>query len=715
MATMIMQYSWLIPLIPVLCFTIVGFLGSKMGKKSHYGGYLVILGTAASFILSLLVTLEYTGFIGAGNYYPDAYEEHIDWFTVGNFTLTFGFYIDILACLMMLFASFISTMIFTYSLGYMGGYEDEYQLKRQRRYFAEVALFLTGMLGLAVSSTLLEMFIFWEIMGLCSYLLIGFWSFNHPEGDDKADNAASAAKKAFLVTRMGDVCLMGGLFILFFAMNGHLEYTYVFNVDNLAAAYSANPGLMTLASLLVFGGVIGKSAQFPLLDWLPDAMAGPTTVSALIHAATMVKAGVYLVARAYPLFLLDPNVMLVVAVIGGVTAFFAATMAMNNMNIKKVLAYSTLSQLGYMFLSLGAGGYLMASAISVEGGGIVIENIAEFTAGALGYSAGCLHMVNHAFFKALLFLCSGSVIHANGTEDMRLMGGLHKKMPKTSITMLIGCLSIAGFPFFAGFFSKDLVLDVVFELFEGNINNTELIFALLWFLGIVTAFMTAFYMFRLWFMTFMGEYRGHHCHGESPASMTVPLMILSIFAFAAGFIVVFGWEHVFTFSQVGAVANGDAISYFLVGGAGKVFEISLDPVLELFKTWKTYVTIVLVLVAIILAYLMYAKKTINPGRFNKNGKSVLYRTISNRYYFPELYNQLSWKLGYDVARGVEFFDRQVIDGTVNGLSSAVVGGGDLMSKAQDGNLHTYASVVVGGIVFLFVIVLVLFGQFGGLF
>lgn len=224
MATMIMQYSWLIPLIPVLCFTIVGFLGSKMGKKSHYGGYLVILGTAASFILSLLVTLEYTGFIGAGNYYPDAYEEHIDWFTVGNFTLTFGFYIDILACLMMLFASFISTMIFTYSLGYMGGYEDEYQLKRQRRYFAEVALFLTGMLGLAVSSTLLEMFIFWEIMGLCSYLLIGFWGFGHPEAKQKA----SAAKKAFLVTRAGDVCLMGGMFVLFFEM-GSLDYVTIFN------------------------------------------------------------------------------------------------------------------------------------------------------------------------------------------------------------------------------------------------------------------------------------------------------------------------------------------------------------------------------------------------------------------------------------------------------------------------------------------------------
>lgn len=701
-----MQYTWLIPLIPVLCFAIVGFFGSKMGKKTHYGGIIVILGTALSFVISLLVTMEYVGFIGDGGYYPNAYEEHITWFSIGDFNLTFGFYIDILACLMMLFASFISTMIFVYSLGYMGGYEDEYQLSRQRRYFAEVALFLTGMLGLAVSSTLLELFIFWEIMGLCSYLLIGFWSFNHPEGDDKADNAASAAKKAFLVTRMGDVCLMGGLFVLFFAMNGHLEYTYVFNADNLAAAFQENSGLLTLASFLIFGGVIGKSAQFPLLDWLPDAMAGPTTVSALIHAATMVKAGVYLVARAFPLFVLDSNVMLFVAIIGGFTAFFAATMAMNNMNIKKVLAYSTLSQLGYMFLALGAGGYLMANAIAVVGGHIEIVEHEWFVVGALGFAAGCLHMVNHAFFKALLFLCSGSVIHANGTEDMRLMGGLHKKMPKTSITMLIGCLSIAGFPFFAGFFSKDLVLDVVFDVFNDTAGLVEVTFLILWILGIVTAFMTAFYMFRLWFMTFMGEYRGHHCHGESPATMTVPLLILAVLAFASGFVLMLGWDGVFTLNIAG--------SEWIVGGWDRP-NAGIHWIEELFTNWKTYVTIVLVVVAIALAYTMYVKKAIVPKGDTKLEKSVLYRTISNRYYFPEIYNQLSWKAGYGIAKGVDFFDRQVIDGTVNGLSNAVVGSGDLMSKAQDGNLHTYAAVVVGGVVFLFVIVAVLFYKFGGLF
>lgn len=707
---MILQYVWLVPLIPVLCFAIVGFFGPKMGKKTHYGGYLVIAGAALSFIIALLVTLEYTGFIGDGDYYPVAYEEHMDWFSIGDFTLTIGVYVDILACLMMLFASFISTLIFVYSLGYMGGYDDEYQLSRQRRYFAEVALFLTGMLGLAVSSTLLEMFIFWEIMGLCSYLLIGFWSFNHPEGDDKADNAASAAKKAFLVTRMGDVCLMGGLFVLFFAMDGHLEYSYVFNADNLAAAFEADSGKLTLASFLIFGGVVGKSAQFPLLDWLPDAMAGPTTVSALIHAATMVKAGVYLVARAFPLFVMDSSVMLTVAIIGGVTAFFAATMAMNNMNIKKVLAYSTLSQLGYMFLALGAGGYLMANAIDIVGGHIVITDQAWFTVGALGYAAGCLHMVNHAFFKALLFLCSGSVIHANGTEDMRLMGGLYKKMPKTAVTMLIGCLSIAGFPFFAGFFSKDLVLDVVYDVFNDTSTSVEWLFLFLWFLGIVTAFMTAFYMFRLWFMTFMGNYRGHHCHGESPSTMTVPLLILSVFAFASGFILLCGWDNVFTLNL-----GGSTYDYAWIVGGWDRPHAGVHWLTELFTNWKTYVTIVLVLAAIALAYKMYVKDGVVPKGDTKLEKSALYRTVSNRYYFPEIYNQISWIAGYGVARGVDFFDKQVIDGTVNGLSNAVVGGGDLLSKAQDGNLHTYASVVFGGVVFLFVIVAVLFYQFGGLF
>lgn len=681
---MFVEYTWLVPLIPALCFAIVGFFGRR---TPACGGYIAIVGAAASFAIACLVSYDFwTSDAYAG---PGYVEEHIKWFSLGGHDVNIGYYVDSLSCLMMLFASFISTLIFIYSLGYMGDQGD-----KRRRYFAEVALFLTGMLGLAASSNMVEMFIFWEIMGLCSYLLIGFWGFDHPGGEDMADNAASAAKKAFLVTRAGDVCLMGGMFILYQAM-GSLDYSVIFNQANLSAV---DGDTLALASLLIFGGAIGKSAQFPLMDWLPDAMAGPTTVSALIHAATMVKAGVYLVARCLPLFCQNEEVLLFVAVIGGFTAFFAATMAMNNMNIKKVLAYSTLSQLGYMFLSLGAGGYLICL-------GIKDGNAELVAAGAVGYIAGCLHMANHAFFKALLFLCSGSVIHSCGTEDMRLMGGLGKKMPITSITMLIGCLSIAGFPFFSGFWSKDLVIETVFE--AGETDPLGWVFMIVWFLAIVTAFMTAFYMFRLWFMTFRGEAgpNAEHAHGESPKSMTMPLMILSVFAFGFGFVLLSGFdgllELVPSATGLWTVGNGAA------EGVGHYMG-------ELFTNPYTYLTIALVLLAIGLAYLMYCKRSVSPGIVSKDGKSWLYRAVANRWYMPEIYDQVSWKLGYGVARGVDFFDRDIIDGTVNGLSNAVVGGGESVSRMQDGNVHTYSTVVVAGIILLFAASLVLFFVFGGI-
>ncbi len=678
------EYTWLVPLIPAICFVIVGFFGNKFDKHNG-GGYLAIAGVAISCVLSVLISIEF--FTSAAYTDPGYVTESFAWFTFpGGFNINIGYYVDSLACLMMMFASFISMLIFIYSLGYM---HDEG--KRKRRYFAEVALFVTGMLGLAISSNFLEMFIFWEIMGLCSYLLIGFWSFSHPEGDDKADNAASAAKKAFLVTRLGDVSLMAGLFVLLFAFKS-LDYTVVFDAANIA---SVDHNMIILGSLLIFGGAIGKSAQFPLLDWLPDAMAGPTTVSALIHAATMVKAGVYLVARCFPIFCEASDVMLFVGLIGGFTAFFAATMAMNNMNIKKVLAYSTLSQLGYMFLAFGAGGYMIA--IGMDTG-----DTALIAAGSLGYTAGCLHMINHAFFKALLFLCSGSVIHATGTEDMREMGGLESKMKITSITMLIGSLSIAGFPFFAGFWSKDLIIEQTLHASEYGAGG--LIFLILWILAIVTAFMTAFYMFRLWFMTFRGsESKTHHCHGESPKSMTIPLIILSIFAFGFGFVLLFGFDSLLSIEI-------DAGQFRVGGREAEGFEYLVD----FFTNVWTYVTIILVLLAIGLAYIMYCKKTLNPGKFNKEGESWLYKALTKRWWFPELYNQISWKLGYDVARGVDYVDRNIVDGAVNGLSNAVVGSGDVMSKAQTGNVNNYASVVTGGIVVLFVTVIALFFYMGGL-
>lgn len=675
---MLIEYVWLVPLLPMLCFLLVGLIGRKTPAK---GGYIAIAGALLACIVSVIVTYEYL----TGDVYPDPVTGTLNWFSIGDIEINIGYYVDGLTCLMMLIASFISTLIFIYSLGYMHDQGD-----RRTRYFAEVSLFLTGMLGLAVSSNYLEMFIFWEVMGLCSYLLIGFWSFRHPEGDAASANAASAAKKAFLVTRMGDVCLMAGLFVLLYEFHS-LDYATLFLSENIAAA---DPNMIALATLLMFGGVIGKSAQFPLQDWLPDAMAGPTTVSALIHAATMVKAGVFLVARSYPLFIQNADVMLFVGIIGAVTAFIAASMALNNMNIKRVLAYSTISQLGYMILALGAGGYLMAKGIEMGETGLIV-------AGAAGYTAGCFHMMNHAFFKALLFLCSGSVIHACGTEDMRLMGGLHSKMKITSTTMLLGSLSIAGFPLFSGFWSKDLVLEAVMH--AGNEVNSW--FLLLWILAVVTAFMTAFYMFRMWFMTFMGEPKANaqHCHGESPKTMTVPLCILSVFAVISGFFILFGLDAWTTPQLVDGV--------FIVGGAhAEGFEYFV----ELFTNPYTWLTIVLALVGIFLAYLMYVKHSINPAKFNKDGTSALYKALNKRWGFTWLYNQISWKLGYDVARGINYVDRQVIDGTVNGLSAAVVGGGDSLSKMQTGHVHDYSAVVLFGVAVLSVLLVVIAMIMGGM-
>ena len=675
------EYTWLIPFVPMLCFVLIGIFGQKTPEK---GGYIAIAGAAISFALSGIIALEYL----TGPDYPNVVVDSICWFHIGDLQLNLGYYVDGLTCMMMLFSSFISTLIFVYSVGYMGD-----QGGRKKRYYAEVSMFLSGMLGLIVSSNFLEMFIFWEVMGLCSYLLIGFWSFRHPEGDAASSNAASAAKKAFLVTRFGDVCLMGGLFVLLYAFKS-LDFVDLFNPANIEAV---NPDTLTLGMLLCFGGVIGKSAQFPLHDWLPDAMAGPTTVSSLIHAATMVKAGVYLVARGYPLFIQNPDVMLFVGIIGGFTAFFTATMALNNMNIKRVLAYSTLSQLGYMIMSLGAGGYLFA--LGMDSG-----DAALMAAGTAGFIAGCFHMMNHAFFKALLFMCSGSVIHAVGTEDMRQMGGLRKQMPITSITMLLGSLSIAGFPFFSGFWSKDLVIEAAFEAGDHNI-----LFMVMWVLAIITAFMTAFYMFRMWFMTFMGE-KGHatqhaadHGHGESPWSMAGPLCVLAVFAVVSGFFIMFGLDSMLSFTFLGT-------EFQVGGGHAEAFEYFE----ELFTNPYTYLTIVLALLGIFIAYLMYAKKSVNPGRFNRDGNSILYKVLTKRWGFPDLYNQLSWKLGYGIARGVDFVDRQVVDGTVNGLSGAVVGGGEAVSRAQTGDVHDYTSVVLLGIAALSVLFIVITKVMGGI-
>ncbi len=673
--------AWIIPLVPLAAFLLIGFFGHRTPEG---GGYIAVGAAAIAFILSALVGYE----VLSGTH-GDFYETSVAWLTISEgVVLNFGLYLDNLAVLMMMFASFISMLIFIYSIGYMHDQGD-----RKRRYYTKVSLFLTAMLGLVMASNYLQMFIFWEIVGLCSYLLIGFWGFRHPKGDQASAAAASAAKKAFLVTRMGDVALLAGLFVLLNAF-GSLDYSHMFSA---AAIAQVDTSTLALGSLLIFGGVIGKSAQFPLHDWLPDAMEGPTTVSALIHAATMVKAGVYLTARSFPIFVQSTDVMLFIAIVGGVTAFYAATMALNNMNIKRVLAYSTLSQLGFMILALGAGGYLVAQGIA--------DGTAVTGSKAFGYTAGVFHMMNHAFFKALLFLGAGSVIHAVGTEDMRKMGGLRKRMSITSITMLIGTLSIAGIPVFAGFWSKDFVLESVMVVAEGS-GTAAAIFLLLYILALATAFMTAFYMFRLWYMTFGGEEgeASKHCHGESEKVMTYPLIVLSVFAALSGFLILFGFNQALTFNWAGPGSE------FVVGGGG--YEM-LDVLDKIFTSPFAYLAIVVALAGFYAAYRMYNVRDVDPGRFNKDGESTLYQLLQRRYYFPQFYDAIALKLTYPIALGVEEVDRKAVDGTVDGIANSLTGGAQMLRRIQTGFVQTYAAFVVGGLLVLFAIIY-LIGYIGGL-
>ena len=662
-------YSWLIPFIPLMAFVLIGIVGKK---RPGAAGIVAITGALLALVLAILVSYEY--FTNAAFAHGEPFIADFEWLIIGGHSINFGIYVDALTCVMMLFSSLISTLIFVYSIGYM-----KHEGVKRRRYFAEVSLFLASMLGLVMSSNFLEMFIFWEIMGVCSYLLIGFWSFRHADGDEASDNAARAAKKAFLVTRLGDVSLMAGLFVLLFAFGG-LDFTTIFDPSKLA---SVDSNLIVIASLLLFGGVIGKSAQFPLQDWLPDAMAGPTTVSALIHAATMVNAGVYLVARAFPLFTQSAEVMLFVALIGGITALVAATMALNNFNIKRVLAYSTISQLGFMIMALGAGGYLMA--MTGDPG--------------MGYTAGVFHMLNHAFFKALLFLCAGSVIHAVHTEDMRLMGGLGKKMRITSITMLIGSLSIAGFPMLSGFWSKDLIMESIYAAYDGGASFEQLMFLLIFIIAMVTAFMTAFYMFRMWFMTFAKRKNMPAAHGhESPKTMTFPLIVLACFALCSGLLLFVGLNEMITFSFDG--------SHYVVGGHGHAAADILEEIIT--NIW-TYVSIAVGLSGIILAYILHRK-----GWFLVDRSTLPGRILTARYGFPKLYDQIALKFGLGVAKAVDAADRQLVDGTVNGLSSAVTSGSESLRKMQTGYVRNYAGFVVFGVVMLTIALVGIFYFMGGI-
>jgi NADH-quinone oxidoreductase subunit L len=628
----------LIPLLPFLGFLINGLLNRRL--SGTVAGAISSLAVLGSFLISVSL---FTGFNGTPYTVP-----LFDWITVGSLRIPFAYQIDQLSLIMLLLVTGVGFLIHVYSIGYM--HHDA----NVGKFFSFLNLFVFSMLLLVLGANYVILFIGWEGVGLCSYLLIGFWNTN--------TSYNNAAKKAFIINRIGDLGFLLGIFLIYQVFES-VEYGNVF----LKAAtgqfnnYLVEVGpikltVVTAITLLLFVGAMGKSAQLPLYTWLPDAMAGPTPVSALIHAATMVTAGIYMVLRSNILYTLSPDTLHVVAWVGALTALFAATIGLAQNDIKKVLAYSTVSQLGYMFLALGV----------------------------MGYSSSLFHVLTHAFFKALMFLGAGSVIHAMSNEqDMRRMGGLRKALPITFLTFLIGCLAISGIPPFSGFFSKDEILAHAFEHSKP-----------LWAIGLVTAFLTAFYMFRLLFLTFFGEFRGteeqkHHLH-ESPATMTLPLVVLAILAAVGGFMNAPLFLHkayladflapLFAYSrQVNPEAFGaeldHATEFMLIG-----------------------VSVAVALAGIILAYVMYVVRKARPAE-DEQQRGFLENLVYHKYYVDELYNTLFVKPSMFLSRGLyDFVEKRVVDGTVNGVGRGVFGGSQLLRNLQTGRVETYLLLMVLGIV-----------------
>ena len=669
------HYSWMIPVFPLVSFALILLFGLQDSEK---GGSIALFGVSFSSVFSLAIAYDlFVNGTARGSYI----ESTRVWFSGSTYSFEFGTYIDSLAGLLLLVVGIVSYLVVLFSISYM----DD-QGNRRVRYFAEISLFIAAMYGLVVANSFLLMFIFWELMGVCSYLLIGFW-YEKP-------SAASAAKKAFLVTRVGDVFLLLGLVIMYNTF-GTLRYSELFAdpqilMDNLEE--------VKWATLCLFGGSVGKSAQFPLHVWLPDAMEGPTTVSALIHAATMVKAGVFLVARAFPLIVHSPDTAIYIAFTGGLTAVVAASMAMVMNDIKRVLAYSTISQLGYMFLALGAGAW--AYWHSVDSG---------LDPGySLGYMAGLFHLMNHAFFKALLFLGSGAVIHAVHTQDMREMGGLRKEMPITSITMGLGVLSIAGVPFFSGFWSKDEILVAV-----NNNAEYEGIFGALWFMALLTAGMTAFYMTRMWMMTFSGpsdrivtsvisssdhSETGNwvvedkkvesHAH-EAPLVMTLPLMVLSVLAVFSGLTLVIGGgfsSHVY---------YGDPYE-----AHGMVQWSIIDHILS---SSLTYLSVTVGLTGIFFGIIFYKRGPDGNSAFSTDFIrdvwifKITHTFLSKRLYMSDLFNWFGMRTWDTFAQISDWFDRNIIDGIVNKIASLSLDFSNNARNLTTGFTGHYASLTVGGL------------------
>lgn len=618
-----------IPLLPFIGFLINGLFRRQLSKS-----LIGVIGSGtvlASFIISLTIFLQ-----------KDFSTVHyFDFISIDKFKIPFAFQVDQLSSLFLLIITGVGFLIHLYSTAYM--HEEEPQ--HYGRYFAYLNLFVFSMLLLVMGANYVIMFIGWEGVGLCSYLLIGFWF--------KNNDYNNAAKKAFIMNRIGDFGFLLAIFWLI-AKTGSVGYTDVF-----AKAATLSVSDLTIITLLLFVGATGKSAQIPLYTWLPDAMAGPTPVSALIHAATMVTAGIYMIARSNILYTMAPVTQHVIAVIGLATAVLAATIALKQNDIKKVLAYSTVSQLGYMFLGLGVG----------------------------AYTGAVFHVMTHAFFKALLFLGAGSVIHAmHHEQDIRNMGGLHKKLPVTHITFLIGCIAIAGIPPFSGFFSKDEILAAAYG------SNK-----IYWTIGVITAMMTAFYMFRLYATTFRGNFRGTHQQAdhlhESPAPMTLPLVLLAILAAVAGFVGVphaLGGHHELEHFLSPIFAASD--KYVAAHG----HEHALDHTTEYMLMG---ISVLLAVIAIIIAWVRFSKK---PDLEDAKGMGKI---LENKWYVDELYNTiivnpLNW-LGRFFNRVVE---RSFIDGFINGIGKSIQYGGRQLRLLQSGQVGSYILLMVLSIVVLFAII-----------
>ncbi|GAC1663966.1 MAG: NADH-quinone oxidoreductase subunit L [Candidatus Acidiferrum sp.] len=645
----ILEHLWIIPLLPLLGSAINGLLGSKWPNKLVNA--VAVGSTGVSFVCALEAAREF--FKLSPEQIPWV-KQYFSWIAAGTFRAGFDLQVDQLTVVMLLVVTGVGWLIHIYSTGYMaheGGYY---------RFFSYLNLFMFFMLILVLAANYVLLFVGWEGVGLASYLLIGFYFLKK--------SAADAGKKAFIVNRIGDFGFMLGMFLLFRTF-GTLDFVQLFDkAGTWPPEAMGQLGTFTVACLLLFMGAAGKSAQLPLYVWLPDAMEGPTPVSALIHAATMVTAGVYVVARSHVLFTHAPTAMLVVACVGCATALFAATIGLVQTDIKKVLAYSTVSQLGYMFLACGVG----------------------------AFSAGIFHLMTHAFFKALLFLAAGSVIHAMGGEqDMQKMGGLSKKIRWTYFTMLTATLAIAGFPPLAGFFSKDAILlsAYISDLAGPNVGH------ILYAAGLLTALLTSFYMFRLVFLTFFGKprYDEHQVHvHESPRSMLGPLAILAVLS------IVGGWLAAPAF-----FGGTDHFAQFLepvfAQGAGEA--ASTEAAAHALETPLAIVAVITAALGLLVAFWLYLKQ---PGKADKLASSLrgVYTTLLNKYYVDEIYGAVVVRPLVWISTNVlwKVADAGIIDGTVNGVAIGTTAIGNASRYTQSGNTRSYAVWVVVGAVLIMAVV-----------